>query len=135
MGGSGCGKSTLVALVERFYDPQQGAISLDGVDIRTLNLRWLRQQVRGLEGGRRGEGAGGWWAGGGWGKEEVRQVGGAEPGGGQGEGSGGGGGGDTGGRGGGEGKWGRGGGRGREMGQGGGERQGDPKGRGCGPGV
>jgi ABC-type multidrug transport system fused ATPase/permease subunit len=46
VGGSGCGKSTLVALVERFYDPQQGSICLDGLDIRTLNLRWLRQQVR-----------------------------------------------------------------------------------------
>ena len=56
VGGSGCGKSTLVALVERFYDPQQGTICLDGVDIRTLNLRWLRQQVRKTGGGRGGRG-------------------------------------------------------------------------------
>ncbi|EOD38885.1 putative ABC transporter [Emiliania huxleyi CCMP1516] len=44
-GPSGSGKSTLVALLERFYDPQRGAITLDGVDIRTLNLRWLRSQL------------------------------------------------------------------------------------------
>ena len=44
-GPSGSGKSTLVALLERFYDPQGGAITLDGVDIRTLNLRWLRSQL------------------------------------------------------------------------------------------
>ncbi|EOD14122.1 putative ABC transporter [Emiliania huxleyi CCMP1516] len=44
-GPPGSGKSTLVALLERFYDPQGGAITLDGVDIRTLNLRWLRSQL------------------------------------------------------------------------------------------
>ena len=44
-GPSGSGKSTIVALLERFYDPQSGSISLDGVDIRTLNLKWLRTQI------------------------------------------------------------------------------------------
>ena len=44
-GPSGSGKSTIIALLERFYDPQQGAVLLDGVDIRTLNVRWLRQQM------------------------------------------------------------------------------------------
>ena len=44
-GPSGSGKSTVIALLERFYDPQGGAITLDGVDIRTLNLRWLRSQL------------------------------------------------------------------------------------------
>jgi len=44
-GASGSGKSTIVALIERFYDPQAGAVTLDGVDIRTLNVRWLRQQL------------------------------------------------------------------------------------------
>jgi len=42
---AGSGKSTLIALIERFYDPQSGSIRLDSVDIKTLNLRWLRQQV------------------------------------------------------------------------------------------
>ena len=45
VGPSGSGKSTVVALLERFYDPQQGAVLLDGVDIRMLNLRWLRSQL------------------------------------------------------------------------------------------
>ena len=44
-GPSGSGKSTLIALIQRFYDPQVGSLLLDGVDIRTLNLRWLRQQI------------------------------------------------------------------------------------------
>ncbi|KAE8148191.1 P-loop containing nucleoside triphosphate hydrolase protein [Aspergillus avenaceus] len=42
---SGCGKSTLVGLIERFYEPISGKILLDGHDIASLNLQWLRQQV------------------------------------------------------------------------------------------
>ena len=45
VGPSGSGKSTIVALLQRFYDPQAGAVLLDGRDIRTLNLRWLRSQL------------------------------------------------------------------------------------------
>lgn len=45
VGASGSGKSTIVGLVERFYDPVQGAIFLDDHDISKLNLRWLRQQM------------------------------------------------------------------------------------------
>ncbi|KAL7100874.1 hypothetical protein ACP275_08G021900 [Erythranthe tilingii] len=45
VGGSGSGKSTVVSLIERFYDPNQGEIMLDNVDIKTLQLRWLRSQM------------------------------------------------------------------------------------------
>ncbi|KAK1266967.1 ABC transporter B family member 19 [Acorus gramineus] len=45
VGGSGSGKSTVVALIERFYDPNQGQVLLDNVDIRTLQLGWLRDQI------------------------------------------------------------------------------------------
>ena len=44
-GASGSGKSTLIQLLERFYDPQSGVITLDGHDIKTLNVRWLRGQL------------------------------------------------------------------------------------------
>ena len=45
VGASGSGKSTIIGLVERFYDPVGGAVFLDGHDVSTLNLRWLRQQI------------------------------------------------------------------------------------------
>ncbi|KAH8736104.1 multidrug resistance protein [Ilyonectria robusta] len=45
VGASGSGKSTIVGLIERFYEPIGGAVYLDGHDISTLNLRWLRQQI------------------------------------------------------------------------------------------
>jgi len=44
-GASGSGKSTCIALVERFYDPLRGTVVLDGIDIKKLNLSWLRQQI------------------------------------------------------------------------------------------
>jgi len=43
VGATGAGKSTLVNLLLRFYDPQQGRITVDGVDITTLELTDLRQ--------------------------------------------------------------------------------------------
>ncbi|XP_013885276.1 mitochondrial potassium channel ATP-binding subunit [Austrofundulus limnaeus] len=48
VGESGGGKSTVAALLERFYDPTSGVITLDGLDIRTLDLAWLRGQVIGF---------------------------------------------------------------------------------------
>ncbi|XP_044860079.1 ATP-dependent translocase ABCB1-like [Mauremys mutica] len=45
VGSSGCGKSTAIQLLQRFYDPVQGEITLDGRDIRTLNIKWLRERI------------------------------------------------------------------------------------------
>jgi ATP-binding cassette, subfamily B (MDR/TAP), member 1 len=45
VGESGSGKSTVISLLERFYDPNSGRILLDGVDIKTFRLSWLRQQM------------------------------------------------------------------------------------------
>ncbi|XP_057516104.1 ABC transporter B family member 13-like [Amaranthus tricolor] len=45
VGQSGSGKSTLIALVMRFYDPSSGTVLIDGVDIRSLNLKTLRQNI------------------------------------------------------------------------------------------
>src|SRR5438132_4798754 len=43
-GASGAGKSTLISLLTRFYDPTEGEIRLDGVDVRDYRLDDLRQQ-------------------------------------------------------------------------------------------
>jgi ATP-binding cassette subfamily B protein/subfamily B ATP-binding cassette protein MsbA len=45
VGKNGCGKTTLVGLLPRFYDPDHGAILIDGVDIRKMSLRHLRKQI------------------------------------------------------------------------------------------
>uniref|UniRef100_A0A8C4JHN8 Phosphatidylcholine translocator ABCB4-like n=1 Tax=Dromaius novaehollandiae TaxID=8790 RepID=A0A8C4JHN8_DRONO len=45
VGGSGCGKSTTVQLIQRFYDPKEGMITIDGQDIKTLNVRYLREII------------------------------------------------------------------------------------------
>ncbi|ATB40434.1 Lipid A export ATP-binding/permease MsbA [Cystobacter fuscus] len=45
VGPSGGGKSTIASLLVRLYDPQGGRVMLDGVDLRTLDPEWLRQQV------------------------------------------------------------------------------------------
>src|SRR5690606_13649757 len=45
VGPSGAGKSTLVSLLPRFFDPQEGRVLLDGVDLRRLALRDLRAQI------------------------------------------------------------------------------------------
>ncbi|KAH1178447.1 hypothetical protein KIL84_012149 [Mauremys mutica] len=45
VGSSGCGKSTAIQMLHRFYDPVQGEITLDGRNIRTLNIKWLREHI------------------------------------------------------------------------------------------
>jgi ATP-binding cassette subfamily B protein/subfamily B ATP-binding cassette protein MsbA len=45
VGPNGCGKTTLINLLPRFYDPIEGAIRLDGLDLRELRLRDLRQMI------------------------------------------------------------------------------------------
>uniref|UniRef100_A0A2K5NIS5 ATP binding cassette subfamily B member 4 n=1 Tax=Cercocebus atys TaxID=9531 RepID=A0A2K5NIS5_CERAT len=45
VGNSGCGKSTTVQLMQRLYDPTEGMVSVDGQDIRTINVRFLREII------------------------------------------------------------------------------------------
>jgi ATP-binding cassette subfamily B protein/subfamily B ATP-binding cassette protein MsbA len=45
VGATGAGKSTLMSLLLRFYDPQQGRVLIDGVDIRALTVPCLRAQI------------------------------------------------------------------------------------------
>ena len=45
VGATGSGKTTLVNLVERFYDPDKGAVLLDGIDIKKLPKDWLRRRI------------------------------------------------------------------------------------------
>ena len=42
VGHSGCGKSTIISLIQRFYKPAAGTISLNGVEVNQLNLDWYR---------------------------------------------------------------------------------------------
>ncbi|XP_042306075.1 bile salt export pump-like isoform X5 [Sceloporus undulatus] len=45
VGPSGAGKSTTIQLIQRFYDPSEGMVTLDGHDIRSLNIQWLRSLI------------------------------------------------------------------------------------------
>ncbi|KAJ2780131.1 hypothetical protein H4R18_003635 [Coemansia javaensis] len=45
VGESGCGKSTTIGLIERFYDPAQGDVLIDGVNIKEYNIGSLRQRI------------------------------------------------------------------------------------------
>ncbi|GMR44901.1 hypothetical protein PMAYCL1PPCAC_15096, partial [Pristionchus mayeri] len=45
VGHSGCGKSTSIGLLTRLYEAERGEVLIDGHEVRTLNLQWLRQHV------------------------------------------------------------------------------------------
>jgi ABC-type multidrug transport system fused ATPase/permease subunit len=45
VGATGCGKSTIVALLQRFYDPTAGSITVGGRDISSLSVNWWREQI------------------------------------------------------------------------------------------
>ena len=45
VGASGSGKSTIVNLLQRFYEYDEGSIKLDGNELKSLNVRWLREQI------------------------------------------------------------------------------------------
>lgn len=45
VGASGSGKSTIVSLLERFYDPQEGTITIGGCDITKVTVKSLREQI------------------------------------------------------------------------------------------
>ncbi|KAG6458009.1 hypothetical protein O3G_MSEX010602 [Manduca sexta] len=45
VGSSGCGKSTILQLLQRLYDPYSGSVKLDGKDLKSLNIGWLRSSL------------------------------------------------------------------------------------------
>ncbi|MEQ1410911.1 ABC transporter ATP-binding protein [Acinetobacter indicus] len=45
VGLSGAGKSTLISLLDKFYEPQQGSIQLDGVDLKDIDTQYLRDHI------------------------------------------------------------------------------------------
>lgn len=45
VGASGSGKSTAIALLQRFYDANEGIVRIDGEDIRSLQLKWIRGKM------------------------------------------------------------------------------------------
>ncbi|KAJ9690881.1 hypothetical protein PVL29_013170 [Vitis rotundifolia] len=45
VGQSGSGKSTVISLLERFYDPEAGEVLIDGVNLKKINLRWIRGKI------------------------------------------------------------------------------------------
>lgn len=45
VGESGSGKTTVINLVERFYDPQAGEVLIDGMNIKSFKLEWMRRKI------------------------------------------------------------------------------------------
>jgi len=47
VGASGSGKSTIIQMIERFYDPEEGSVFIDGIDVKEINLSQLRREILG----------------------------------------------------------------------------------------
>ncbi|CAN8274708.1 unnamed protein product [Cochlearia groenlandica] len=45
VGQSGSGKSTVISLIERFYDPESGEVLIDNIDLKKIQLRWIRSKI------------------------------------------------------------------------------------------
>ena len=45
VGTSGSGKSTAIALLQRFYDTDEGNVKIDGIDVKNLQLKWIRGKM------------------------------------------------------------------------------------------
>ena len=45
VGQSGSGKSTVISLVERFYDPEAGEVLIDNVNLKKMQLKWIREKI------------------------------------------------------------------------------------------
>mmetsp|Transcript_9464 Transcript_9464/g.8998 ORF Transcript_9464/g.8998 Transcript_9464/m.8998 type:complete len:84 (-) Transcript_9464:594-845(-) len=45
VGASGSGKSTIVQMIERFYDPDMGDVTVDGYNLKEINLRGFRMSI------------------------------------------------------------------------------------------
>ena len=45
VGQSGSGKSTVISLLERFYDPDGGEVLIDGIDLKKLKLKFIREKI------------------------------------------------------------------------------------------
>ncbi|KAJ0829582.1 putative ABC-type xenobiotic transporter [Helianthus annuus] len=45
VGESGSGKSTVISLLERFYDPQQGEVRIDNINLKEFQLKWIREKI------------------------------------------------------------------------------------------
>nr|XP_043609073.1 ABC transporter B family member 21-like [Erigeron canadensis] len=45
VGQSGSGKSTVISLIERFYDPQEGQVIIDNLNLKEFQLKWIREKI------------------------------------------------------------------------------------------